>query len=102
MPDAAGGALRILGRWRLVLADGLLDFAPDVSMEFQAGGRLLYEFSVGNRRQAVAMLYRVEGDQLWTDHPGNSVVRSTRFRFAEGDVLEFDFAGPRAWFVREW
>lgn len=93
---------RILGRWRLLSADRVLEFAPDVSMEFQAGGRLLYEFSVGDRRQAVVMAYRVEGDQLWTDHPGNSLARSTRFRFGEGDVLEFDFAGPRAWFVREW
>ena len=92
---------RLLGCWRLVRADDDLDFAPGVRMEFQQGGRLRYEFDVGDRRQVVHLLYRVEGDTLHTDYPATSHARSTRFHIGAGDVLVFDFVGPRAWFVRE-
>ncbi len=52
----------VLGRWRLLRADPSLEFAPGVSMDFQTGGRLLYAFDAGNRRQVIALCYRVEGD----------------------------------------
>jgi len=57
----------LLGRWRLLRADAALDFAPGVSMEFQPGGRLLYAFDAGDRRQVLPLWYRVEGDQLHTE-----------------------------------
>lgn len=93
---------RLLGRWRLLRADAALDFAPEVCMEFQSGGRLKYEFAVGAHRESVALLYRVDGDMLCTDNPSAPHARSTHFHFGPGEVLVFDFAGPRAWFVREW
>jgi len=96
-----GSASRLLGRWRLLRADTPLDFAPEVRMEFLRGGRLLYEFAAGNRRQVVKLLYRVEGEILRTDNPATSHELSTRFHFGAGEVLVFDFAGARAWFVRE-
>ena len=82
-------------------ADSVLDFAPGVQMEFQLGGRLLYGFDVGDRREIVALVYRVEGDVLHTDNPLTTHEMSTHFEIGAGGVLIFDFAGARAWFVRE-
>jgi hypothetical protein len=97
-----GLTARLLGRWRLLRADAALEFAPDVCMEFQEGGRLRYEFSVGSHRESVALLYRVEHDMIRTDNPAAPHTTSTRFRFGAGEVLVFDFAGACAWFIREW
>jgi len=99
--SSASGGTRLLGRWRLLRADASLDFAPDVSMEFLRGGRLHYEFLAGDRRQVISLLYRVEGNTLRTDNPAASHELSTHFQFGAGEVLIFDFAGARAWFVRE-
>ena len=99
----ASASARLLGRWRLLRADAALEFAPDVSMEFRSGGRLVYEFSAGATRHVIQLLYRVDGggDTLRTDNPAAPHERSTHFHFGAGEVLVFDFAGPRAWFVRE-
>lgn len=91
----------LLGRWRLLRAEPGLDFAPGVSMEFGAGGRLRYTFDVGGREQALALVYQVQDGVLRTDNPAHPHAVETRFRLGEGDVLEFDFSGVRAWFVRD-
>ena len=105
MSDDAEGrrdpAVPLQGRWRLVRAEAGLDFAPGVSLEFQAGGRLRYGFAVGDRRHELALVYRVEGDTLHTDHPAAPHARSTRFHIGPGDTLVLDFVGARAWFIRE-
>ena len=101
MEDGPPPATRLLGRWRLLRADAALDFAPGVSMEFLVGGRLLYRFDVGPRREVMHLVYRVEDDILHTDHPGTTHEVTTRFAFGAGEVLIFDFAGQRAWFIRE-
>ena len=99
---SSASAARLLGRWRLLRADAVLEFAPDVSMEFLTGGRLIYEFTAGEVRHAVNLLYRVDGpDILRTDNPAAPHERCTHFHFGPGDALILDFAGPRAWFVRE-
>lgn len=94
-------ALRLLGRWRLLRAEGSLDFAPHAGLEFLLGGRLRYSFKAGETVQRVMMVYRTEGDVLFTDNPSAPHARTTRFRFGEGDVLILDFAEAAAWFVRE-
>jgi hypothetical protein len=92
---------RLLGRWRLLRADAGLDFAPGVRMEFRLGGRLLYSFEVGERRQVIQLVYRVTDDVLHTEYPGAAHDVEARFSFGAGEVLLFDFAGARAWFVKE-
>lgn len=89
------------GRWRLVRAEAGLDFAPGVSLEFEESGRLRYGFEVGAHRQELALVYRVEGDTLHTDHPAAPHARSTRFHIGPGDILVLDFVDARAWFIRE-
>lgn len=91
----------LIGCWRLLRADASLDFAPGVRMDFRSGGRLMYGFDAGDRRQVVPLLYRVEGDVLHTDNPATTHEVSTHFAIGAGDVLILDFAGARAWFVRE-
>lgn len=92
---------RLIGRWRLFRADPDLDFAPNVRMEFLDGGRLRYEFDAGGHAQSLMLIYRVEGDALFTDNPAASHATTMRFRFGPGDVLAIDFAGAIAWFIRE-
>lgn len=96
LPDA-----RLIGRWRLFRADQSLDFAPNVRMEFLPGGRLRYTFDAGENQQSLMLIYRVEGDQLFTDNPAAPHASTTRFWFGPGDVLAIDFAGAIAWFIRE-
>jgi hypothetical protein len=91
----------LLGRWRLLRADPALEFAPGVGMDFQTGGRLLYAFDVGDRRESLTLCYRVEGDLLHTDSPATAHETTAHFAFGEGGALMLDFAGAKAWFVRE-
>ena len=92
---------RLIGRWRLFRADQSLDFAPNVRMEFMPGGRLRYTFDAGGNQQSLMLIYRVDGDQLFTDNPAAPHASTTRFWFGPGDVLAIDFAGAIAWFIRE-
>lgn len=91
----------LLGRWRLLRADAALDFAPGVSMEFQPGGRLLYAFDAGDRRQVLPLCYRLEGNQLHTESPTTAHDSVAHLVEGAGGILILDFAGARAWFVRE-
>jgi hypothetical protein len=100
-PPELPAELRILGSWRLVQADPALDFAPGAGMVFLPSGRLDYHFEVGNHRQRVAMVYRVEENILHTEVPETAHQQSAPFSFGPGDVLAFDFAGRRALFIRE-
>jgi hypothetical protein len=92
---------RLLGTWRLFRAAPGLDFAPNVRMEFQEGGRLHYSFTAGDHLQTVLLIYRVEGDLLFTDNPMAPHATTSRFWFGPGDVLAIDFAGAVAFFIRE-
>jgi hypothetical protein len=91
----------LLGRWRLLRADRSLDFAPGVRMAFVDAATMLYSFEVGDVRQQVELRYRVDGDLLRTEVPGTTHEATARFEFGPGDALVLDFAGARAWFVRE-
>ena len=51
--------------------------------------------------QSLMLIYRVEGDVLFTDNPAAPHALSARFWFGPGDVLAIDFAGAVAWFIRE-
>ncbi|MBC7896681.1 MAG: hypothetical protein H7066_14790 [Cytophagaceae bacterium] len=99
--ERAPGVPSLLGRWHLLRADRALDFAPGVTMEFRPGGRLLYAFEVGDQRQVLQLVYRVEDNVLHTEHPDTTHEVAAVFAFGPGDVLIFDFGGTNAWFIRE-
>ena len=100
-PDPHAAPDWLLGRWRLLRAEAGLDFAPGVAMEFAPGGRLRYSFAVGERQQTIALVYQVRGNTMRTDNPTSPHAVETHFRLGEAAVLEFDFSGTRAWFVKE-
>ena len=91
----------LLGTWRLLRADAPLDFAPGVRMEFCDAGVLRYHVDVGGRDQVIPLHWRVDGDTLHTENPASPHQMSVRCAQGEGGVLVLDFAGPRAWLVRE-
>jgi hypothetical protein len=91
----------LLGTWRLMRADPELDFAPGVRMEFCSQGLLHYHIDVGGRDQVVELVYRVEGDLLYTDNPASPHSMTVRIEHGAGDILMLDFAGSRALLVRE-
>lgn len=99
LPSHPAGTL--LGRWRLLRADAALEFAAAVRMEFLPNGQLLYSIPVEGDEMVVELIYRVEGNTLRTDNPLAPHATATQFEFGAGDVLILNFAGPRAWFVRE-
>ncbi len=92
---------RLLGSWRLLRADPALDFAPGVRMTFRQGGRLEYSFESGATRQLLQLVYRTEGTILHTEVPGTGHEVAAHYEFGAGDALIFDFAGAKAFFVRE-
>jgi hypothetical protein len=91
----------LIGTWRLLRADAALDFAPGVRMEFLVDGTLYYHVDVGGRDQVIALRYRIDGDMLHTENPAAPHAMSVRIAEGVGGVLVLDFAGPRAWLVRE-
>ena len=91
----------LLGRWRLLRAHHSLDFAPEAGMEFRENGELVYSFAVGDRRQEVALAYRVEGDLLRTVSSAGGHVNEVRFRIGAGEVEDEHVAGVEACFLRE-
>lgn len=91
----------LLGRWRLLRADAALDFAGGVIMDFRPNGQLLYTIPVEADEMVIELIYRVEGNTLRTDNPLAPHATATQFEFGAGDVLILDFAGSKAWFIRE-
>lgn len=91
----------LIGTWRLLRADAALDFAPGVRMEFHDEGTLHYHVDVGGRDQVIDLRFRIEGDMLHTENPAAPHAMSVRIAQGAGGVLVLDFAGPRAWLVRE-
>lgn len=91
----------LIGTWRLLRADAALDFAPGVRMEFLEDGTLHYHVEVGGRDQVIDLRYRLEHDMLHTENPAAPHAMSVRWSEGTGGVLVLDFAGPKAWLVRE-
>lgn len=82
-------------------ADAPLDFAPGVRMEFLPDGELRYHVDVGGTDTVIELVYRVEGNVLYTENPSSPHTMSVRMTHGEGDSLLFDFGGPCALLVRE-
>jgi hypothetical protein len=91
----------LFGTWRLMRAEAGLDFAPGVRMEFRPDGELRYHVDVGGRDQVITLRYRLEGPMLHTELDAGAHSMSVRMEAGVGGVLVLDFAGPRAWLVRE-
>lgn len=91
----------LLGVWRLERVEQGLEILPGTRMEFRPAGELVYTIEIDDRRAVFELEYTVEGDLLTTVHPEGGHRTRARFSPRPGGVLEFDFGGGRAWFVRE-
>lgn len=91
----------LLGRWRLQRAESGLDILPGTRMDFRAGGAVIYTIEVAGRQAVFELTYRVDGSLLRTVHPTGGHIATSRFGLGHDGLLQFDFGGKRAWFVRE-
>lgn len=91
----------LLGRWRLQRAEAGLEILPDTRMDFRRDGELFYTITVAGQQAFFELKYRVEGTMLHTIHPAGGYQASASIRLEDDGRLQFDFAGRRAWFVRE-
>lgn len=99
--DAPLDAAWLRGGWRLLRCDRALDFTPGTRMRFNADATLDYAIPTDDGTLHVQLRWTLDGTVLRTDllEGGNPVaVGVTQGR---AGVLEFDFGGARAWFVRE-
>lgn len=98
--DENGVPSWLLGRWRLQRAEPGVELLPDTRMEFRAGGELIYILTVEGQEAAFSLSFAVRGNMLHTEHEGGHSMMA-RFDLEASGLLEFDFAGRRAWFRRE-
>lgn len=99
--DAPLDAAWLRGGWRLLRCDAALEFAPGTRMRFNADATLDYAIPTDEGELHVRLTWRLDGSTLRTDlaEGGNPV--SVGVVQGRAGVLEFDFGGGRAWFVRE-
>lgn len=89
------------GGWRLLRCDRALDFTPGTRMRFNTDATLDYTIPTGDGTLQLQLRWMLDGATLHTDLPdGGNPVTVTVTRGQAG-ILEFDFGGARAWFVRE-
>lgn len=91
----------LLGRWRLQRAEEGLEILPGTRMEFRHGGELVYTISLQGREAVFTLEYELTGGIIRTLHRGGGHAASARLCRENSGLLEFDFAGKRAWFARE-
>ncbi len=99
VPPVSAGWLH--GGWRLLRCDAALEFTPGTRMRFHDDATLDYTIPTDEGELQVRLRWRLDGAVLRTDlaEGGNPVtVGVVR---GQAEVLEFDFGGNRAWFVRE-
>lgn len=91
----------LLGCWRLQWAEDGLEILPDTRMDFRRGGELHYTVTLEGRQAFFELEYRIEGATLHTAHLAGAHQSRAKFLLENDGRLQFDFAGRRAWFVRE-
>jgi hypothetical protein len=96
----ANSELWLIGSWQVLRCDKPLEIQPGTRMHFGHGQRLDYAIPTVDRMVTVTLRWWLEGEMLHTEHQDGSNPVQVRVSLGEGDVLMFDFDGPRAWFVR--
>jgi hypothetical protein len=89
------------GGWQLLRCDRALDFTPGTRMRFHADATLDYAIPTDDGSLHVQLRWTLDGALLRTDlvEGGNPV--TVVVTQGKAGVLELDFGGARAWFVRE-
>ncbi|KAB7622702.1 hypothetical protein [Alkalilimnicola sp. S0819] len=90
----------LFGEWRLREVEPGVELQEGTGMEFLAEGELVYTIPLEGRVHRFSLYYSVRGDELHTRQPEADHHQSVGFGRTESGLLEFDFAGVRAWFER--
>lgn len=83
------------------MAEEGLDILPDTRMDFRSDGELFYTITMDGRQAFFELEYHIEGATLHTLHPAGTHQSVCKFFLENDGRLQFNFAGRRAWFVRE-
>lgn len=99
--EAPLDAAWLRGGWRLLRCDRALEFTPGTRMRFNADATLDYTIPADEGTLEVRLRWQLDGTTLHTEllEGGNPV--AVGVTQGQAGVLEFDFGGARAWFVRE-
>ncbi len=97
-PDASASWLP--GTWTVLRCEAPLEIEPGTRMQFGADGQLEYAIPTGEGVIRVSLCWTLSGGVLRTTLDDGSNAIEVGASLGEGDVLVFDFDGPRAWFVR--
>lgn len=91
----------LLGAWQLLRCDAALDFTPGTRMHFHGDATLDYRIPTDGGVLQAQLRWHLDGGVLHTDLVDGSNPVQVGVVRGQAEVLEFDFAGARAWFVRE-
>lgn len=97
-PDA--NASFLIGTWQLLRCEAPLEIAAGTRMHFGADSMLEYTIPTPDGIFRVLLRWSCVDGVLRTEHEDGSNPVEVRATLGAGDILTFDFAGPRAWFVR--
>jgi hypothetical protein len=97
-PDEYGSWL--IGTWELLRCEPPVEIQPGTRMMFLADHRLEYAIPAADATLSVTLHWSLSNGVLRTAHDDGSNAVEVAATHGAGDVLTFDFGGPRAWFVR--
>lgn len=97
-PDVTASWL--IGIWQLLRCEEPLEIGAGTRMHFGADQRLEYAIPTPEGVFRVTLRWSFADGLLRTVHDDGSNPVEVRASLGAGDLLTFDFAGPRAWFVR--
>ena len=90
----------LLGQWQLLRCETPLEIEPGTRMRFSADGMLEYAIPTAQGDLQLTLRWRLHVATLHTEHLDGSNPVTVSATLGAGEVLTFDFGGPRAWFVR--
>jgi len=98
---AAANTDWIVGSWRLLRCEAPVEIEPGTQMTFAAPAEMQYSIPTAQGPLRVELRWRIDGSMLHTEHLDGTNAVEVAVAHGAGDVLTFDFRGPKAWFVRE-
>jgi hypothetical protein len=92
--------VELVGSWTIDLLSSGAEAFGDVSMEFTAGGDLIYTVHRSDADQIAMLTWRLEGDVLVTDQPSTPREERTHARIDEAGRLILGSPGDESVFIR--
>ncbi len=87
----------LIGRWKLIKADGDIDSKDGVEMIISSDGRTTYIIQDGVKKQIINLTFRLEGNLIITDQPSKPKEEITFVSFDQGSLL-LEHEGDKSWF----